>query len=425
MRKAVAAAADWFTAQLQADAGEQARSYAQQRGIGPDMLAAFGIGYAPATRGSLRLALAHFGDERLIEAGLLILVEGKEPYDRFRGRLMLPIRDALGQVIAFGGRVLEGGEPKYLNSPETCLFEKGRTLFNIDRAGAAAQRSGVLVVVEGYLDVIALAEAGINEAVAPLGTALTEAQIAALWEHVETPVLCFDGDAAGQKAAMRAATRALPMLSKDRTLYFASLPPGLDPDDIVRTGGAEAFAKIVRSAETLADRIWKVEVAATPLDIPEARAGLRQRLGAHAASIHDAGRRRSYRREFELRCDALFRGGYMRSDAGRARHGSSGGVSDQDRMRRGPGQAIVAAILHGLVRYPEIAGSERGIVSMLPIDDPEMAAFRDRLLAAIAADERLPLPDFRSTLAFSFTRDDPNGSEDLRKALATFGDPDG
>ena len=423
VREAVAAAADWFTAQFHADAGEQARSYARERGIGPDMLATFGIGYAPAARGSLRNALARFGDERLIEAGLLISVDGREPYDRFRGRLMLPIRDALGRVIAFGGRVLGDGEPKYLNSPETCLFEKGRTLFNLDRAGAVAQRSGVVVVVEGYLDVIALAEAGIDEAVAPLGTALTEAQIAALWEHAGTPVLCFDGDAAGQKAAMRAATRALPMLGKGRSLYFASLPPGLDPDDIIRTGGAEAFAKIVRSAETLADRIWKEEVEAKPLDIPEARAGLRQRLGDHAASIRDADLRRSYRKEFELRCDALFRGGYMRSDAGRARQGPSGGLSDQDKMRRGPGQAIVAAILHGLVRYPEIARNERGTVSMLPIDDPEMAAFRDRLLAALAADEPLPLPDFRSTLAFSFTRDDPNGSDDLRKALATFGDP--
>ncbi|ALJ16637.1 DNA primase [Sphingopyxis macrogoltabida] len=421
VREAVAAAADWFTAQFHADAGEQARSYARERGIGPDMLAAFGIGYAPAARGSLRRALARFGDERLIEAGLLISVDDKEPYDRFRDRLMIPICDPLGRVIAFGGRVLGDGEPKYLNSPETPLFDKGGTLFNLHRARGAARTSGVLVVVEGYLDVIALAQAEVDQAVAPLGTALTEAQIAALWETVETPVLCFDGDAAGQRAAMRAATRALPMLRKGRSLYFATLPPGQDPDDLVRASGVEAFAKLVRSAETLADRIWRTEVDAKPLDIPEARAGLRQRLGEHAASIRDSALRQSYRKEFERRCDALFRGGYIRTDAGRARYSPSADLSDQDKMRRGPGQAIIAAILHGLVRFPDIARNERGTVAMLPITDPELAAFRDRVLTAITAGRALPVPDFRSTLAFSFTRDDPNGSEDLRKALSTFG----
>ncbi|MDG6746502.1 toprim domain-containing protein, partial [Staphylococcus aureus] len=170
------------------------------------------LGFAPDSRGKLKAALADYGDPALIECGLLIKVDGKDPYDRFRGRLMIPIRDARGRVIAFGGRIIGEGEPKYLNSPDTPLFDKGRTLYNLDRAAAAVRKSGRVLVVEGYMDVIALAQAGIEEAVAPLGTALTEHQLERLWRMVDVPTLCFDGDAAGQKAAIRAAHRALPLL---------------------------------------------------------------------------------------------------------------------------------------------------------------------------------------------------------------------
>ena len=189
-----------------------------------------------------RLAAALDGvkEDELVDAGLLIRPDeaDRKPYDRFRGRLIIPIRDVRGRTIAFGGRILGQGEPKYLNSPETPLFDKGRTLFNIDRAGPAARKAGRAIVVEGYLDVIALDQAGIAEAVAPLGTALTEPQMARLWSLVDDPILCFDGDAAGRKASLRAATRALPVLRPGKTLRFALLPTGQDPDDLVRAGGA-------------------------------------------------------------------------------------------------------------------------------------------------------------------------------------------
>src|SRR5687767_15402278 len=174
---------------------------------------------------------------------------GKDSYDRFRGRLMFPIRDQRGRVIAFGGRILGDGEPKYLNSPDTVLFDKGRTLYNLDRAGPASRQARRLIVVEGYMDVIALDRAGIAEVVAPNGTAVTEAQLERMWRLDGQPICCFDGDAAGQKAAVRAAMRALPHLAPGRTLRFVALPPGQDPDDLVRGGGKEAVEALLAGPE--------------------------------------------------------------------------------------------------------------------------------------------------------------------------------
>ncbi len=217
-----AAAAGWFGEQLDGRDGGEARAYLDRRGVSPAMRQAFGLGFAPDSRGRLKTALNRFGGDKLLETGLLVKPDDdREPYDRFRGRLMIPIHDQRGRVIAFGGRVIGAGEPKYLNSPDTPLFDKGRTLYNLDRAGPAARKTGRIIVVEGYMDVIALAQAGFDEVVAPLGTALTETQIERLWRLTDVPILCFDGDAAGQRAAMRAAMRALPMLAPSRSLAFA------------------------------------------------------------------------------------------------------------------------------------------------------------------------------------------------------------
>ena len=216
------AAQDFFVRCLAEDRGSEARRYLASRGFPAQIVRDFGFGFAPDSRTALKEALSAFPDEMLIEAGLRIVVEGKEPYDRFRGRLMLPILDPRGRVIAFGGRILTAEKtdaPKYLNSPDTPLFDKGRTVYNLHRAGPASRQNGRVVVVEGYMDVVALAAAGIGEAVAPLGTALTEHQIERLWRLVETPTLCFDGDSAGQRAAMRASS-----CSKAST-STASAPP--------------------------------------------------------------------------------------------------------------------------------------------------------------------------------------------------------
>ena len=302
----MAAAQDWFVAQFQGLEGAEARAYCEKRGLKPETLKAFGIGFAPDSRSKLKDALAHIGEDKLIEAGLLIAVDDKPPYDRFRSRLMIPIRDARGRVIAFGGRILGAGEPKYLNSPDTPLFDKGRTLYNLDKASPASRATNRIIVVEGYMDVIALAQAGFAEAVAPLGTALTEQQIAMLWRMVPKPLLCFDGDAAGQKAAYRGAQRALGGLKPGHSLDFVTLPAGQDPDDLVKAKGPRAFLALLEQAEPLVDRLWKTELAAGPIATPEDRAGLKQRLGAHIANIGDGEIRRHYADAFRERFDQLF-----------------------------------------------------------------------------------------------------------------------
>ncbi|HEU4498817.1 MAG TPA: DNA primase, partial [Sphingomicrobium sp.] len=303
------AAQKWFVEQLNGIEGGAARAYLEQRDCSASTILKFGIGFAPDSRGKLKAALKNAGEDKLIEAGLLIQPEEekKASYDRFRGRIMFPIRDARGRVIGFGGRILGAGEPKYLNSPDTVLFDKGRTLYNIDRAGPASRQAGRLIVVEGYMDVIGLSRAGIDEVVAPNGTAVTETQLERMWRLDGQPICCFDGDAAGQKAAVRAAMRALPHLGPERTLRFVILPAGQDPDDVVRSGGRDAMEALLEKPEQLVDRLWRHEVEAAPLDTPEARAGLKARLMEHVQAIGEPNVRQLYRDEWLRRFDALVR----------------------------------------------------------------------------------------------------------------------
>jgi len=365
------AAQDWFVAQLRSPAAAEARGYLERRGLRPETLERFGFGFAPDSRDALKKALGALGEDRLIEAGLLISVEGKPSYDRFRGRIMIPIRDPRGRVIAFGGRIVSAGEPKYLNSPDTPLFDKGRTLFNLDRAAAAVRQRGRIIVVEGYMDAIALAQAGIDEAVAPLGTALTEAQIERLWRMAERPLLCFDGDNAGQRAALRAAMRALPMLRPGCTLGFVTMPAGEDPDDVVRRGGAAAFEALADRAESLFDRLLATEIAAAPLDSPEMRAGLKQRLLAHAERIGDPDIRALYARDFRSRFSELFFAPTPRPERGTAPGGgfsakAPGRFAGRDwpppapsaelkaLSRQDAGALLRRGIVLGLIHYPEL-----------------------------------------------------------------------
>lgn len=366
------AAQDWFVAQLHSAAGEQARTYLQGRGLSADTVERFGIGFAPDSRSAIKAALGSIDEALLIEAGLLIKVDDKPAYDRFRGRIMIPIRDPRGRVIAFGGRILGAGEPKYLNSPDTPLFDKGRTLYNLHVAAPASRQTGRVVVVEGYMDVIALAQAGFGECVAPLGTALTEHQIERLWKLVDLPLLCFDGDNAGQKAAMRAAARAMPLLRPGLSLRFVSLPAGQDPDDLVKTSGPAAFAACIDQATGLIDHLWAHELNALPLASPEARAGLKARLNAHADTIADGDIKALYRREIGQRFSDMFFG--QRTASGYASRlgvqpGARGGKSWQRRdepvpnseelraySRQPMSDLILRAILHGLLLRPALIG---------------------------------------------------------------------
>jgi len=386
------ASAAWFEEQLAGVGGADARAYLHQRGISDRLAKAFGIGFAPDSRGKLKTALKDFGESRLIETGLLILVEEKEPYDRFRGRVMIPIKDARGRVIAFGGRVLDGGEPKYLNSPDTPLFDKGRTLFNLDRAGPALRKSGRIIVVEGYMDVIALAGAGIEEAVASLGTALTEMQLERLWRLAEIPILCFDGDKAGHKAALRVAHRALPAVGPGRTLRFALLPAGQDPDDLVRTGGAAAVEAVLGQAISLDELLWRAEYQAQPLTTPEARAGLRRRLGDLAATIEDGDVRYQYQAEFRRRFDEALgapqRGAPNRPVTPRQQGARRRGQpwkpdilppsrAAQAVSRSGMDPRMVRAAMAGLLRYPHLLTEKIELIRDIRIDNEQIEKLRE------------------------------------------------
>jgi DNA primase len=384
----------WYSDQLQGIAGAEARDYLKRRGIDQAAIARFGLGLAPDGRTALKRALLHLGEDKLVETGMLIQPEeGGESYDRFRGRLMIPIRDPRGRVIAFGGRILGEGEPKYLNSPQTPLFDKGRTLYNIDRASPASRSAKRVIVVEGYMDVIALDRAGIAEAVAPNGTALTEGQIERLWRLDPSPILCFDGDSAGRKAAVRAALRALPLITPERTLRFVELPAGQDPDDVVRSGGREAFEALLATAEPLDERLWRHELEAQPLSTPEAWARLKQRLVAHASTIGHADLARIYREEWLNRFYALRKPAAPAAASRRPQRGAfrNGRFVPPEPPVGARARAIAAsgidaptarALILGFAYFPEELPAHCERLAALPIPDKSTARLRDELVNA-------------------------------------------
>ncbi|MHB8885915.1 MAG: DNA primase [Methylovirgula sp.] len=321
-------AARFFEDALRREGGAKGRAYLASRGLSLETQKRFRLGYAPGDKFALRDALAAKGasSEVMVEAGLLIGGEDiAVPYDRFRDRVMFPICDRSGRVVAFGGRALEKDvQAKYLNSPETPLFHKGGLLYNHHHARQAAHEKGTVIAVEGYVDVIAMTVAGFPHTVAPLGTALTEAQCQLLWKMAEEPVLCFDGDRAGRKAAYRAVDIALPLIGPGRSLRFALLPEGQDPDDLARSGGAAAIEEVLGQALPLVDLIWLRETEGEALATPERRAGLERRLAELCGAIQDETLRRYYAADFRDRLARLFGQAFAQAP-GQARQRSSGG----------------------------------------------------------------------------------------------------
>lgn len=307
--EAMEAAVRFYRGQLNGARAAEARSYLERRALGVAAIEAFEIGYAPEGRTVLieHLKAKGFDLAKIVEAGLAGKPDSGTPYDRFRNRIMFPIRDPRGRAIAFGARALSPGqEPKYLNSPETPLFDKSRTLYNAGPAGAAARKAGTVVVAEGYMDVIALSRAGIEHAVAPLGTAITERQLEALWKLAPEPVVALDGDNAGLNAAQRLIDLALPHLGAGRSLRFAILPPGQDPDDVVKAGGRPAIEAVLAASRPVIDLIWTRETEGQVLDSPERRAALDARLRGHVGRIADPALRAHWEAEIRVRRSQLF-----------------------------------------------------------------------------------------------------------------------
>lgn len=375
----------FFEDQLRKPAGAEAREYLQKRGFGPEAWTRHRMGFAPNGWRSLSDFLTKQGAsvEELIEAGLLVQPEesDKQPWDRFRNRVIFPITDHSKRVIAFGARTLEpDGKPKYLNSSDSPLFHKGRTLYRYmdAREALAAIKEGPLsrglIVTEGYVDAISLAEAGIGSAVAPLGTALTEEQLELLWRAGPEPILCFDGDAAGIRAAWRACDRALPLIEPGKTLFFVLLPDGMDPDDVVRVRGPQAMRDMLAGAKPLVDLLWSRELEAEPLDTPERKAGFEARLMAAVGQIKHAVVKKAYERELRDRLYWHFR-------PGRGGTGGQAGNHAQNPVRKGfspgptglPGLILVVRALES----PQIMEQGREVLARAAFEDPDIQAIRD------------------------------------------------
>jgi DNA primase len=381
--EAMEAAATFYEGKLWAPAGSRAREYLHERGLDPDTIRRFRLGWAPEDRQGLRRALgADFPDTMLIEAGLIRRSEEGDTFDYFRNRVIFPIGDRAGRVIAFGGRVVGEGQPKYLNSPDSPLFEKGRVLYGWSAARAGVARdpeaggTGV-IVTEGYMDVIALHRAGFTAAVAPLGTALTEFQLHELWRLAPEPTLCFDGDVAGQQAAIRALRRALPLLRPGQSLHFAVLPQGEDPDSIIRASGRSGFYHVLAAARPLVDMLWESEVRGAPRDTPERLAGIRSRLMEHVKTISDRTVRSEFEILFKKRCDPW--------DARRKsqRTPPSKAVRDGPEPPPRPAEQVQRQNLFRiLLKFPGLILVVAEEFARLEIPEPELDGLRRKILEA-------------------------------------------
>lgn len=456
------ASAAFFAAQLSSGAGTAARAYLDKRGLKRETVAAFRLGYAPASRAAIKEHLGRLGFTimEMITSGMLIGGEDiPESYDRFRNRVMFPIADLKGRVIAFGGRALDADAPaKYLNSPETPLFHKGQVLFNAARARPAAHEKGRVIAVEGYMDVVALSEAGFTEAVAPLGTALTEDQVQLLWRMTSEPILCFDGDSAGQKAAFRAIEVVLPHLKPGISVRFAFLPDGLDPDDLIRQSGAQAMEDVLSHTRPLVEVLFAREWGAQDWSTPERRAGLERQLRLLLARIEDASVREHYERDIRQRLyeawggsrpqqsargsglhsgAAIKRGGegFQRRAGAPYRHGgpapqpwgAKGGPPGRGGQRNGmaggsapymppipsssllksrlvAGEAVAppyreALILYSVLNHPWLLDDDAERLAALPLTSSALSRLRDAILSILALDNSLDSAELRTQLS--------------------------
>ncbi len=416
LHDAVEAACRFYEDCLRAPEGKEARAYFDRRGLSEETIRRFRLGYAPGRRGALRahLEAAGVSVDQMVEAGLIKRSDdGRETYDYLRDRVIFPITDRRGRPIAFGGRVLGDAQPKYLNSPDGPLFHKGQVLYGLAQAREAATKAGEVIAAEGYMDVITLSQAGFPQAVAPLGTALTEDQITELWKLADEPLLCFDGDTAGRNAAARAGDRALPILSPGKSLRFVTLPGGKDPDDLIRNGGPKAMRAALDGGQPLVDFLWEVEETASALNTPERVAEFHRRIRDRIRRIAARDVQETYSDDIERR---------IRERRRRARYGDQNGPSRNAswsqrgggwRPREGglrPGLAAVRPDVGGRARaalertmaqrqcqillatvlvHPWLLDESGEALGLLTFEDDRLDALRQAVLDAAWADSAL------------------------------------
>lgn len=417
-------AAKYYEAALSHNIGARARGYLFDRGVSPTSQTRFRIGFAPDSRNGLKEHLAANGvsAQAMVDAGL-VTSRDDDPltYDRFRNRVMFPITDFRGRIIAFGGRALSADVPaKYLNSPETSLFSKRQTLYNGQSARAAARDGATVIVVEGYLDVIAAVTAGFEGTVAPLGTALTEEHLQLLWRMSDVPVLCFDGDKAGLKAAERAIDLVLPHLKPGRSVKIATLPEGQDPDDLIKAQGRQAFADVIDKARSLSDMLWSLETGGLVPEAPEERAALQARLRERANAIQDSTVRFHYGQAFDEKLKAFFAPIRQSRDGqrgGRPAYGQSGAygfpargtprsvVSDtlrNSRLVRGAAGLDAtpreATIILTLVNHPALVEDKFEMLAALDCETPTAQKVLSDILALVVRHHDIAATDLKTAL---------------------------
>ncbi len=421
-------AQDFFARQLQAAVGAKARGYLSDRELSAEVQLEFGIGFAPNDRHALSSALAsnNIAPDQMEEAGLVIRPEdGGQPYDRFRDRIMFPIRDPRGRVIAFGGRAMNPDAlAKYLNSPDTPLFHKGSVLYNMDKARKPAHDAGALIACEGYMDVIAFRRAGLPYAVAPLGTAMTEDQLDLMWKITPEPVLCFDGDDAGLKAAYRALDLALERLTPGSSLKFAILPEGQDPDDLLSSGGSDAVKQVVELAEPMASMLWRRALSRNDRSTPERKARFEADLMQAVNAIADPTVRKYYSDDMRDRVRALLQGSggnNWQKSRGRSFTRARGAYGGRGRWQREPWEIETPAspqlralagrpvhdaatqrrtglILLTLVNHPTLAEEMIEDVVAMEVPTRELDSLRRRIIDTCASGEDLEMHDLRDHL---------------------------
>lgn len=398
-------AVKFFEKCLRLPEGQKAMEYLSRRGFDDAIIAKFRLGYAPANNGLLALLKSKGVSERdMSDLGLVSLAENntsKRTFDFFRDRVIIPIFDKRGRPIAFGGRIMGDGQPKYLNSPETPIFNKRRVLYNLNNARDKAFEAKRIIVCEGYMDVIGMDKYGFHYAVAPLGTALTEDQIAEAWKICNEPTLCFDGDGAGVKAAIRSVDRALPILKPGYSLKYVFLPEKMDPDEFLKAHGAEAFQKQIDTTVPLKDLLWRKNFENRPLDTPEQKALLESDLKEEVAKIADTTVRTYYIQEMK---DRLYyevgqgaRHKYQRSEAYRrgdypAYKKASGGQAFMAqpvvvaRPKRVLDEQIVKFVIAAMIYCPELIAEYEEKMADFEIKDTKLRALFDALVQ-ISTDE--------------------------------------
>ena len=426
LQQAAEAGCGIFEEALRGSEGRRALAYLKEsRGLTEETLKRFRLGYAPNGNVVKSKLLARGVKEDLLLETRLVSPgkDGRESFDFFRDRVMFPITDARGRPVAFGGRVMGDGEPKYLNSPDTPLFHKGQMRYGLSLAREKASAEREIIVAEGYMDVIALAQAGFTNAVAPLGTALTETQLALLWRFAPEPILCFDGDRAGRAAALRAADRALPVLKPGYSLRFAIMAGGKDPDEICRRQGPAAMAEILAGAVPLSEVVWSQLLAEHPADTPERRAGFENHAMAKAGQIADETVRNQYRQMFKNKLYELFRPAPFvpgRGGAGKGGFRGKGGVRTGARTGRAsafpqvfPRPAAGTEDMRGMsarvlrerillataLNHPEIVERVEERLGALAFSDARLDSLRQSALLHLAQTQELDFATLRGQLA--------------------------